>query len=127
MFELIFGNRSAREPGLRGGDTVLAALLFVQSVRRVVALVNHFRVRAFLRLPKTDSAPWMPIAILLPLLDESDAFDESLRYFREFADDAGAELYLITSDREFTINPRGSERDTIRIVRSTWQTMVVFM
>ncbi|WP_345579915.1 hypothetical protein [Nonomuraea rosea] len=55
------------------------------------------------------------MVVIVPLLDESDVFDDSLHYFKEFVARAQAELYFVTSDREFTINQPGSARDTVRL------------
>ncbi|MCA1701791.1 MAG: glycosyltransferase family 2 protein [Actinobacteria bacterium] len=59
-----------------------------------------------------SGAPDVSIAVVVPLLDEACRFGDCVAYFRQLVIDANATLFLVTSDREFTINAQGSQHDT---------------
>lgn len=117
MYALSYDRRS--DSGRRWPTGPIAAVLAIQAARRMLAVINQLRVRAYLRRDDdTRPSPHLPIAVVVPVLDEADVFDKSLAYFKGLVSAAHAELYIVTSDREFTINERGSKRDTVALARA---------
>jgi hypothetical protein len=88
----------------------------MQALRRAWALCHQLRFGMHLRTyVHPQAAPDVSIAVVVPLLDEAEGFHECVTYFRELATATDGTLYLVTSERERTVNVAGSARDTVSL------------
>jgi len=95
----------------------LVGLMAFQAGRRLLSLLRHPAARRHLRSDGSSSTGGddTDLYVIVPMLDESEVFHETLEFFTEFVEKGSATLVLVTSDREYSRNPQGSARDTARL------------